>query len=424
MRSVIWLLLLFSVAVVAARALGMNDGLVTIYWAPYQIQLALNFALILAVLGIGLGFLALRAVTTLWRLPRRAQEWRDARRLEAAQAAFREAIAYFFAARYSRAYRAARRAVELHTVAAGTETARETDGEAIALNQLLAAHSLHRLQDARRRDAAVDGVRAMIGNELPAGSVVVEGAALLSAEWALDDRDAVRALSELDAMPPGVSRRTQALRLRLQAARLAQNPLDALHTARLLAKHQGFAPMASQSLLRSLATDALDTARDLEQLRKVWDCLDLVERKDARIAAHAAVCASRFADEGRRTAREWLKPHWDRFVTQDEIGRTELSQALLLSTDDEVSADWLPVLERAIEALPADPELAYVVGRVMMARKLWGRARRLLELSTSLPGADQSVRRGAWALLGSLAERDNDAARAELCYREAAHVAA
>jgi HemY protein len=422
MRSVIWLLLLFSVAVLMARALGMNDGLVTIYWAPYQIQLALNFALILAALGVGLGFVMLRALTALWRLPRRAQVWRDARRLEAAQAALREAMAYFFAARYSRAFRAARRAVELHTVAAGVDAARGSEAEAIALNQLLAAHSLHRLQDARRRDAALDGVRAMVGTELLPGSVVIEGAALLSAEWALDDRDAVRALRELDVMPPGVGRRTQALRLRLQAARLAQQPLDALHTARLLSKHQAFAPIASQSLIRSLAIDALDTARDLEQIRKVWDCLDVAERKDARVVAHAAICAARFDADGRKTARDWLKPHWDRYAAQEEISRTELGQALLISMDDEVSADWLPVLERAIEALPADPELAYVVGRVMMARKLWGRARRLLEMSTSLPGADSRIRRGAWSLLGSLAERDNDSVRAEHCYREAAHL--
>lgn len=422
MRSVIWLLLLFAVAVVAAQAMGLNDGLVTIYWAPYQVQLALNFALILAMLGVGLGFVAIRAVTALWRLPLRAQEWRDARRLEAAQSAFREAIAYFFAARYSRAYRAARRAVELHTVASGSHAALGSGGEAIALNQLLAAHSLHRLQDTRRRDAAVDGVRAMVGNELPVGSVVVEGAALLSAEWALDDRDAARALSELDAMPPGVGRRTQALRLRLQAARLAQNPLDALHTARLLSKHQAFAPGASQSLIRSLAMDALDTARDLEQLKKVWDSLDAAERKDVRIAAHSAVCASRYNESGRRVARDWLKPHWDRFASHEGIGRTELCRALMLSTDDAVSTDWLPVLERAVEALPSDPELTYVVGRVMAARKLWGRSRRLLELSTSLPGAGPDVLRGAWSMLGTLAERDNDAVRAEHCYREAAHV--
>ena len=422
MRSVIWLLLLFAVAVVAARALGMNDGLVTIYWAPYQIQLALNFALILMVSGVGAGFVLLRAATALWRLPRRAQEWRNARRLEAAQSAFREAVAYFFAARYSRAYRAARRAVELHTVAAGTEGAKSSEGESIALNQLLAAHSLHRLQDARRRDAAVEGVRAMIGHEVPAGSIVAEGAALLSAEWALDDRDAVRSLSELDAMSPGVSRRTQALRLRLQAARLAQNPLDALHTGRLLSRHQAFAPVASQSLLRSLAIEALDTARDLEQLQVIWESLDSTERKDARIAVHAASCAAQFDGEGRKTAREWLKPHWDRFASQEESGRTDLCVALRLATDDDISPDWLPVLERAIEALPADPELAFVVGRVMMTKKLWGRARRLLELATSLPGAIPAVRRSAWSLLGTLAERDNDTMRAESCYREAAHV--
>ena len=43
-------------------------------------------------------------------------------------------------------------------------------------------------------------------------------ARLLAAEWAVDDRDANRALTLLAELSPGAARRTQALRLRLQAA--------------------------------------------------------------------------------------------------------------------------------------------------------------------------------------------------------------
>ncbi|MFX8160640.1 hypothetical protein ABTL01_19970, partial [Acinetobacter baumannii] len=86
--------------------------------------------------------------------------------------------------------------------------------------------------------------------------------------------DASRALSLLGELAPGVARRTQALRLRLQASRLARQPLDALRPARLLAKHQAFSKAAAQGLLRSLAFEALDGARDVDQLRSVWQQLD------------------------------------------------------------------------------------------------------------------------------------------------------
>ena len=111
---------------------------------------------------------------------------------------------------------------------------------------------------------------------------------LLAAEWALDDRDPERGLALLAELPPGVSRRTQALRLRLQAARMQRRPLLALQTARLLAKHQGFSTEAARSLLRSLACEALDQAYDAEQLRQTWQGLDPSERADAWVLARAA----------------------------------------------------------------------------------------------------------------------------------------
>ena len=54
---------------------------------------------------------------------------------------------------------------------------------------------------------------------------------------------------------------TQALRLRLQASRLARQPMEALRTARLLAKHQAFSKVAAQGLLRSEAQIAQMLAR-------------------------------------------------------------------------------------------------------------------------------------------------------------------
>ena len=50
MRGVIWLILLFSVAVLAATTLGRNDGLVTVYWGGWRTDLSLNL-FVLLVLG-------------------------------------------------------------------------------------------------------------------------------------------------------------------------------------------------------------------------------------------------------------------------------------------------------------------------------------------------------------------------------------
>ena len=130
----------------------------------------------------------------------------------------------------------------------------------------------------------------------------------------------------MSALPTGVARRTHALRLRLQATRLGQQPGGAQD--RRLAKHQGFSKGRRRGLLRSLAFESLDTARDVEQLRRVWTQLDALDRRDAFVAA-------RFEPRGglrrRREARGWLRP-WDRLAELGADERAVLALALADAT--------------------------------------------------------------------------------------------
>ena len=113
MRGVIWLVLLFVVAVVAATTLGRNDGLVSIYFGDWRTDLSLNLFVILVLLSFVVLLAAARSISGLVSLPRRAREWRQLRHERAAHAGLREALAEYFAARYSRAHRAAQRALVL-----------------------------------------------------------------------------------------------------------------------------------------------------------------------------------------------------------------------------------------------------------------------------------------------------------------------
>lgn len=148
MRNVIWLLLLAIVAVVAASLLGSNDNLVTLYWAPWRVDLSFNLFMVILV-GLCLVLNALiQAIGLLIGLPRRAREWRVSRRDRIAQGALREALSQYFGGRYGRAHKAAQRAVAIQ---ADTPELRQ-DAEFTVLGHLLAAGSLHRLQDRTRRD--------------------------------------------------------------------------------------------------------------------------------------------------------------------------------------------------------------------------------------------------------------------------------
>jgi HemY protein len=412
MRSIIWLVLLAVAAVVAATTFGRNDGLVSLYWSGWRIDLSLNLFL-LAVLGTCVALVVvLHALQSLLTLPERAREWRTHRRERFAQAALREALTEYFGARYGRAHKAAARAIAIHDATPGLPDEGSTRG----LAHLLAGASLHRLQDRPQRDRQV-GKLEKLQRQAKGGARGTEDAlALLAAEWAIDDRDARKALALLAALPPGVARRTQALRLKLQAQRLAGDPAEALRTARLLAKHQAFSPVAAQGLLRSLAVEALELARDADQLERAWQQLDTVDHADAFIAARAARRAAAFG--AHEMARRWLLPAWERLAELAHDEREAVALALARALDG-LGPDWLPRLQAAEQALPQEAAVQAVVGSAYAERGLWGKARMPLERAAATATLSSEMRRDCWRRLAALARAEGDEARALASEREA-----
>jgi HemY protein len=412
MRLVIWLLLLFVVAVVAATALGTNDGLASFYWGTWRLDMSLNLFLLL-LLGTSVALVTLiQALHSLTTLPQRARQWRLARRDRSAQLALREALAQYFGGRYARAEKSAQRAL---TIQADTPDLTQ-DNEFAVLAHLLYAGSAHRLQDRNRRDSHL--ARALLlAKKTGSTKSAEEGAHLLAAEWALDDRDAPRALTLLAALPAGIARRTHALRLKLQATRLGQHPEEALKTARLLAKHQGFSRVAAVGLLRSLAFEALETAHDIDQLRQVWARFDLADRRDAFVAARAASCAAQLGHP--QDGRAWIRPYWDAMDTCSAEDREVLAHALVACVNG-MENDWLPALENAAQTYRTNGAVALAVGCGLAERQLWGKARQKLEQAARDDSLDATARRRAWVTLARLAEQNADTTLAANCYRSAA----
>ena len=413
MRAIVWLLLLFAAAVVAALTLGDNVGMASFYWGKWRLDMSLNF-FVLAALGTAfVTFTVVQALNALLGLPARAREWRGLRIERAAQAALREALAEYFAGRFTRSHKAALRALSVRD---SHDEGEVVDHEFRMLAQLLAAGSLHRLQDRSRRDTLL---KAALKAARRGSAAVDDGARLLAAEWSLDDRDPERAASLLDELQPGVARRTQALRLKLLAARQGRRPVDALRTARLLAKHQAFSDIAAQSLLRSLAFEVLDDAHDIDQLRRAWGEFDSADQRDPHVAARAARRAAALgaADE----ARQWLRPMWDRLDGLDARSRGQLALALIDAAPG-IGADWLARVEAAQHEHPSEGAVQAAAGAVLFERQLWGKARKPLEQAAGDMNLEPRARRQAWRKLAELARVEADPERAAACDRSAAAI--
>jgi HemY protein len=402
MRVTIWLILLFVIAVVAATALGQNDGILTLVWRGWRVELSLNLALfLLALAGLG-GYLILRGLDLLLGFPKRAGEWRALQRERAAHGALREAFSAYFSGRYSRAQREARRAIALQDEYPDLPLGADHR----LLSQMVAAGSLHRLQDRGGRDAILTQI---LQTQVPSNARAAhDGALLLAAEWSLDDGQAEKAEAYLAALPAGVARRTLALRLRLKTARLAKRTGEALELARLLSKHQAFSPLASQGLVRALALEHLDAARDMDQLQAQWQQLSVEERRDSVLLQHAARKAIIWQAFG--AARAWMEPVWGDLQRMSTEERKRLALTLAASTKG-ADAAWLERAEAAAKANPADAAVAFAAGMLCLERQLWGKARHWLEPVVVNPQLDPADRQAAAAALAQMASQEGSANR-------------
>lgn len=415
MRAALWLLALFGVAVAVALFAGNNQGSVTLFWPPYRIDLSLNLVLLLLLGAFLFLHAAFGALAALFDLPRQALRWRTQQKERAMHASLLDALSHMLAGRFIRARKSAEAVLqqEASLTAANHQPANAAQLRAIA--HVLAAESAQALQDRAGREShlqlALEQVAGRDAHETR------EGALLRAARWSLDDREPEAAMQWLQGLPQGAARRTLALRTRLKASRLAGQAGEALETARLLAKHHAFSPVAARSIVRGLAIDLLNSAHDVAQLQRVWARLEPGERVMPEVAIHAALRLSALRGEA-AIAREWLLPVWEAQATLGDALRVKLVCALEEGLDS-IDAGWLARIEAAQKSNPRDGTLQYLAGMACMKRQLWGKAQQLLT-QAALGLQDTRLHRNAWRALAELAEQRDDAPAAAVAWKRAA----
>jgi HemY protein len=411
MRAALWFLALFAIAVAIALFAGNNQGTITVYWPPYRIDLSLN----MVVLGLAATFLllhlALIALSALFALPGQARRWRMQHQERAMHVALLDALSHLLAGRFIRARKAAQLALARESAVASAGEVLPYAGRWRAISHLLAAQSAQALQDRDAREAEFQA--ALSAASQGDAQETREGLQLRAARWALDDHDARGALQWLDELPQGTARRTIALRLRLEAARLAGETGLALDTARLLAKHRAFSDVAALGVVRGLALQSLHEAHDPEQLQAAWDRLDPAECAMPEVAIAAAQRMLDLKGDA-ALARQWLMGLWEGMASRNtdiapahRSGVIRVLEQSFAQASGAPDAQWLTRTEQAQMANPADPGLQYLAGMTCMRLKLWGKAQQLLRLAAGRLD-DPLLARRAWRALAQLAEQRDD----------------
>ena len=429
MRAAFWLLALFAIAVAVALVAGNNQAVVTIFWPPHRIDISFNLVVLLLAGFFLLLYVALRALSAVVSLPLEARRWRAQQKERAMYGALMDALAHQLAGRYIRATKSAQTALaqekSLGLIAGqsgqvtGYSPSRSNQLQSLA--HLLVAESAQSLQNKPLRD---QHLQLALQSSAPRNAQEVrEGVQLRAARWALDDRDAAASLDWLTQLPQGAARRTLALRLKLKAARQLRQTVQALDTARLLAKHRAFSPAAGQSIVRGLALELLNDAHDPAQLQQAWLSLDVSERAMPELVVHAASRLMALHGDV-ALARTWLLQVWDSAMQP----RSDISDSLRIklitvveSGFASLDAAWLARIEAAQLGRPRDANLQYLAGMACLNRQLWGKARQLLSQS-ALGLQDATLHRNAWRALAVLAEQREDGQAAAHAYKQAAQL--
>lgn len=427
MRGVLWLAALFAVAVLAALFAGNNHNSVTLFWAPYRIDLSFNLVLLLLVLGFALMHGALQALGGLLRIPQQARRWRMAQRERALYNALLEALTLLVAGRFVRSRKAAERVLAMEEAIRLSDDAALPFGTRLrCMTHLLAAESAHAVQDRSVRDAHLEqALGSCTGRD---AQEALDGVRLRAARWSFDDRNAAQSLQWLEQLAQGTARRTLALRLRFKAARLGGQTELALDTARLLTKHRAFSELAGASIVRGLALEWVRSAHDGTQLLRVWDSLDPSEQSMPDVALEAAYRLLQLQGST-AMAQAWLLPVWRNAASEthasslNALQRQRLVEVLeeLFGLEQEATVtQWLQSIVQAQQRQPREALWVYLEGVACARLQLWGKAQQLLKQSTTGLPAGSPLQRRAWNHLGLLAQAHGDDAAALQAYKAAA----
>jgi len=395
MRFFLWLVLLFSIAIIVAVGAHFDPGNVVLFYPPTRVDMSLNLFLVLALALFFAVHYILNGIATARDLPGKVAAYRREKREREGNRALREALKALFEGRFGHAEKAAKRAVE--------------SPENAGLAALIAARAAHRMSQAERRDLWLSAIQ---------DDAALKTARLMTTiELLVDNHQPEQALSAVKELNASGTRHIHALRLALKANQRARKWSEVLRLLRSLDNHNALHPAVSRRM-RELAYEdlLLDRNHDAESIRNLWQTVPLIDRLRPFVAVRAAETfnACGLHDEARSVVERALAAEWD----------DKLVRAYRKSAAPESTPTLLAQIDRCeswTADRPNDAELALTLGTFCLKQKLWGKAQRHLEQALS-DAVEPATVREAHLKLAQLHEAINHAEQAATHYRQCALV--
>lgn len=361
------IVLTLALGALAGHYLMADNGYVLVSFAGYVVEMSVPVALF----ALLLGYLAVRLVAWLWRVPRELGEATARARVRWAG---RQATRGFIAIAEGKLAQGERLL---------TRGARRSG--APLMNYLAAARLAHQQNDAARRDG---WLRLALTQEPAATDAVL----LAQAEMQMDDEDFDAALTTLRQIRERNPRHAQALKL---LAALHWRRRDWRTLADLLPELRASPPLPQAKLAR-WTTDAFeallgDLALDERGIDGLWNEVPKTLRREPRLVLARARALARGGNPAAAEAeiRRALRDQWDAALIRC-YGELQVPEV----------AQHLKNAEAFLRERPEDPDLLLTTGRLSFRNQLWGKARSYLETSLAIRPAPETCE-----ALGQLLQR-------------------
>ena len=366
MRGLIWIIVLFAVAVAIAMGANLYNG--NVYVVVEQTMLRVNLhAFILGLLALVIVlYLLVRLIAGILHVPGRMQRFGVARQGRQAAAALNNAGLAFFEGKFQKAEQ------EAAKVLANKEAG---DNRTLAL--MLGAHAADQMDDTALRDRYLKDIET-----LPAKKQLSRY--LLLAESALGRRDYPAAENHLNAAAQINPSLTRLVRLQLRYAFDHGNALEVLDKTAKLQKAGAINDYEAGQYQSWAYRRLLALVRDGGGLKA---CLKRIpdEQKAGELCA---VIAEKYVHLGLYSqAVKWVA-HYYPHTRQAELLEPFVQSVRYL--DDKAQRKAIDLADGWLQAQPNDAQLLMFLGELAYSKQLWGKAQGYLEASLAISPSVQA----------------------------------
>lgn len=355
MRSLLWLIILFviAVAIVLGGSYFSGDVYIVVEQTLMRINLHLFFAIVL--LTVVLLYISLRLVMGLVHLPRQWSQWRVHHQRHQVETALNLAGLAFFEGRFQFAEREAERVL------------RNKQGQqSRALALLLAAHSADQMGDIAKRDHYLDEIAKLPEKQQLSRYLLLAHSALAQH----DEEKAQKALQAATKISPSL---TQVAKLQLRYDWEQGDPHGVLQQVDKLSRADALSDNELSSYrhwaYRHLLADAHDPTELKHSLKVIPEhecenelCVDIV-KKYLQLGMYAQAVKS---------VKKFYPYHFNSSLLPLFHEANQYSSVKDQQKNIEVAEKWLEIRAQ-------DPDLLLLLGQLSYEQQLWGKAKSYLE---------------------------------------------